>query len=253
MGAGNVATHLARSLKAAGHRILCIYSRSIASARLLASGVDAMGTDRKEKVPHEADFYLLAVPDRAISSLADSWKQYKGIWLHTSGSVPLKVFADLPFPSGVLYPLQTFSRQRMIPMEKVPFLVEGSDQDTLSKVRLLARSLSPYVEEAGSEERLFVHLAAVFANNFANHMVHIAQELMRNRNLDPELLDPLLKETMKKILDMGAASAQTGPAARGDASTIRRHLELLKNYPGWKNLYTFVSQDIQAHKGDDQF
>ncbi len=253
MGAGNVGTHLSRSLHQAGHQILCIYSRRSLPAGRLATEVNSRGTSRKEDVPEEADYYLLALPDSAIADAVHQWKHCRGTWLHTSGAVPLNVFSGLPHPSGVLYPLQTFTRQREIRMKEVPFLVEGSDRQTLRRILSLAQSLSSRVHEMDSERRLFIHMAAVFANNFSNHMVYIARELMARGGHDAALLDPLLRETMEKILEMGAAGAQTGPALRGDRGTMERHLELLKSYPGWDKLYTFVSQDIQARKEDDQF
>lgn len=253
MGAGNAGTHLSRSLYRAGHQILCIYSRSESTAARLAEEVGSSGTSRKEAVPGEADYYLLTLPDSVIPDAVDQWKHCRGIWLHTSGAVPLKVFSELPHPSGVLYPLQTLTRQREIRMSEVPFLVEGSDPETLRRILRLAQSVSSRVHEIDSERRLFIHLAAVFANNFSNHMVYIAQELMTRGGHDATLLDPLLRETMEKILEIGAASAQTGPARRGDRGTMERHLQLLKSYPGWEKLYTFVSLDIQARKEDDQF
>ena len=149
---------------------------------------------------------------------------------------------------GVLYPLQTLSRDRPVSLQNTPFLVEGSDPFVLERIIDLAGSVSGKVRQMNSDNRLLVHLAAVFANNYSNHMVHIAQRILDEQQIEQELLVPILKETFDKIIEMGAGNAQTGPARRGDLETMKKHLELLKTHPEWEKLYTFISRDI----GDQQ-
>ena len=79
-------------------------------------------------------------------------------------------------------------------------------------------------------------------------MVHIARKLMVQEKLDPALLDPLLEETFKKIKTMGTVEGRTGPAIRGDQETMNKHIELLKSYPEWEKIYTFISRDIESSR-----
>jgi len=240
-----VATHLARKLHQAEHRILCVYSRGKASAARLAREIGTTGTSRGDDLPSRADFYILAVPDDAIPAVTEQFPENRGIWLHTSGAVPVEVFSGRKEEYGVLYPIQSLSRDRELPAGGIPFLVEGSSPRVTSSVKQLAHSVSERVIVLDSNARLMVHLAAVFANNFSNHMVTIARKILAGQGADPEMLVPLLKETFAKIEQMGAERAQTGPAARGDEHTILRHLELLGDDPDWKKIYTFISRDIQ--------
>jgi predicted short-subunit dehydrogenase-like oxidoreductase (DUF2520 family) len=235
IGAGNVATHLARHLYARGHRISCVWSRTPASARALADTLGAASASHESEVPGQADFYLVAVPDDAVAEVAARFTDCAGIWLHAAGSLPMDVFKDF-FPEyGVFYPLQTLSKASPLSPGPIPILVEGSSEDALRKVRELALSISQNVEAADSATRLMVHLAAVFANNFSTHM---------EQDLSPKMLDPLLEETFQKIISLGAGKAQTGPAVRGDQETMKRHREMLKNHPEWEKLYTFISREI---------
>ncbi len=240
-----MATHVSRHLYAQGHRIECIWSRTNENARKLASTVGSIGTSESSELPRKADFFLLAVPDDAIADVATQFPDCHGIWLHTAGSISIDVFRDL-FPAyGVLYPLQSLSHDHPMRLGHIPFLVEGSSKEISKKVYALAESISGMVEEADSASRRIVHLAAVFANNFSNHMVHIAQEILKEQNMPVSMLDPLLAETFQKIQSIGAREAQTGPAVRNDQITMKRHIDLLKSHPEWEKMYTFISREIQ--------
>jgi predicted short-subunit dehydrogenase-like oxidoreductase (DUF2520 family) len=244
LGAGNVSTHISRHLHSKGHRISCIYSRTLESASLLANEFGGIATTDLHEVPDQEDFYLVCVPDQAVVSVLSHFKGWKGIWLHTAGALPMDLFKGLQNRYGVLYPLQTLNKNQDISLASTPFLVEGSSAEVTETVKKLADNITTNVQEIDSEKRLTIHLAAVFANNFSNHMVHIAQQILQENKLDLKLLDPILKETVRKIGLMGAGAAQTGPALRNDQLTIQKHLELLKNHPEWEKLYTFVSRDI---------
>jgi len=239
-----VATHLSRHLYAQGHSIDWVWSRSMDSACILADQVEAKASSKLSELPRQADFYLLAVPDEAVAGLAASCTDCRGIWLHCAGALSMQVFQGL-FPEyGVLYPLQTLSKDITLQSGKIPFLVEGSSPEVRAQVTQLASTISERVEAADSATRLVVHLAAVFANNFSNHMVHIAQQILEEQNLSADMLAPLLEETYGKIVRLGAGKAQTGPAVRDDQITLKRHIEWLKDHPEWEKLYTFVSREI---------
>ena len=145
---------------------------------------------------------------------------------------------------GVFYPLQTFSRGVKTDFEDVPILVEGNNPLVENALLAMARALSSTTEAITSEQRLALHVAAVFASNFTNHMVAIAFELMTDHELDPNWLKPLIAETLNKSLDTGPTDAQTGPARRGDLGILRRHAEFLKNDPKVREIYSLISQHI---------
>jgi len=248
LGAGNVSTHISRHFHSAGQRISCIYSRTEESAQRLSGELGVPGTSDIERVPREADFFILGIPDRAVAEVAEQFREFKGTWLHTAGALSIELFQGIFKQYGVLYPLQSLSRDRKIKKGHIPFLVEASSPGVLKKIIDLASSISERVEEVDSSVRLKVHLAAVFANNFSNHMVHVAQQLLEEANLDSGLLDQLMEETFHKLREMDSFSAQTGPAMRGDRDTINKHIELLKDHPELQKLYTFISRDIERSR-----
>ncbi|MCK4746453.1 MAG: DUF2520 domain-containing protein [Bacteroidales bacterium] len=239
-----MATHLARHLHESGHRIISIYSRSRDSADRLAREIGTTGTSDPLNVPDSADFFIASVPDSVLPGLVAGFSGKKGIWLHTAGALSVDIFRDHHPEYGVLYPLQTLSIDRPVSLVETPFLVEGSTPEVQDNIVDLAGSISGNVQKMDSSTRLVIHLAAVFANNFSNHMVHIAQRILEDQEVDQDLLGPILNETFGRFADMGAGKSQTGPAKRGDMETMQKHLELLKTYPEWENLYTFISRDI---------
>lgn len=244
IGAGNVSTHISRHLFSKGHRILGVYSRSLESASVLARELDCPAITDPDKVPEQADFYILCVPDSSIPEVLATFKGRHGIWLHTAGAVGMEVFDGLQGAYGVLYPLQTLSKDQSISLDSTPFLVEGSSEEVKETIIRLGENLSKEIHEVDSASRRIIHLAAVFANNFTNHMVHIAKEILDEQQLDKQLLNPILEETVRKILSLGARDAQTGPALRNDKETMEKHRDLLKAHPEWEKLYTFISRDI---------
>lgn len=246
-----MAIHLAIHLKESGHRIISVFSRSDSSAAALANMIGTRGSSEKEEVPNAADFFMVCVPDRVIPDVLREFRNYKGIWLHTAGALSSEVFAGLHREFGVFYPLQTLSRKRKISLKETPFLIEGSSRKVTEKIRRMASSISCSVHETDSSTRLTIHLAAVFANNFSNHMIHIAQQILGEQKEDLKLLGPILKETFNKLADMGASASQTGPALREDQETMQKHLELLQKYPEWEKLYTFISRDIRDSRKDN--
>ncbi|PID92153.1 MAG: F420-dependent NADP oxidoreductase [Bacteroidetes bacterium] len=256
LGAGNVATHIARHLHFKGHRLCAVWSPTEAHSRRLVEelvagcpsepGGGLLATADLNELPGDADFYIMTLADRAVSEVLAALPECGGIWLHTAGALPMEVFEAYRDAFGVLYPLQSMSREVAIDMETVPFLVEGSSPEVAEKIVQLAGSLSNRVRLSNWSQRLRIHLAAVFANNFSNHMLHIAKELCSREGLDPEWLVPLLEETFRKAVSVGPAAAQTGPALRDDRETMEKHLALLKDDSEWAKLYTFISRDIAA-------
>ncbi len=168
----------------------------------------------------------------------------QGVWIHTAGSVSLEAMARWHRESGVLYPLQTFSQTRNLDWSDIPIYIEGAGEDTLEAIRRLALALSPKVYQASTTDRGKLHLAAVLACNFTNHLVALAESYLAQEGFETKSLMPLIRETMLKLETLPAIDAQTGPARRGDESTIQRHLALLEPQPELRALYQALSQSI---------
>lgn len=163
--------------------------------------------------------------------------------VHTSGSVDIAVFKDFE-NFGVLYPLQTFSEERKIEMESIPFFIE-SNSDNFSKLLedFCQSNLSKTVHHVTSEQRAKLHLAAVFANNFVTLLAGISEEILADNKMKLEIFQPLLSETINKITALGYEKSQTGPARRGDLETINKHLKMLEKQD-YKDIYQLLSNEI---------
>ena len=244
IGAGNVATHIALALKKAGYSIKTIYSQTEKSAQNLAEKINSSFTTHIEKLPDNADIYIIAVNDTIIEDIAKKLNIRSGIVVHTAGSVSMSVFESYFKNFGVFYPLQTFTKSRSLAFSEIPLCIEANNNDAENKLLNLAESLSKKVVFVNSEKRKILHLAAVFACNFTNHMYSIGYELLSKQDIDFYLLHPLINETAKKANEMSPIDAQTGPAMRKDKKTIDMHVKMLKDYPEFEKIYSFVSESI---------
>ena len=250
IGAGNVATHLAPAFRKEGHRILQVYSRTRPSAEYLASRTGARAIDRKESVSAGADLYVLALTDEGILEFIREFSIPNAMVVHTSGGLEMSILKGLSDRFGVLYPLQTFSKDKGIDFQSIPILVEGSDRGTEDQLYLLADQISGVVHRIDSEHRQKLHLAAVFACNFTNHMYDISARLVEKEGLKFDLLKPLITETASKILDKEPRQVQTGPAARNDKKVIEKHLELLSFNPLMRDIYQLLTESIRKRNTD---
>jgi predicted short-subunit dehydrogenase-like oxidoreductase (DUF2520 family) len=193
-----------------------------------------------------SDIFFIAVSDEAIADIAKEIVLPENATLvHTSGSQPLSI---LDFSAaanhGVFYPLQTFTKTRPIDFKNIPVFIEASDPDAEKKLTTIAKALTSRYKKITSEERKGLHVAAVFASNFPNHMLRIAKELMDERGLNFEWLKPVILETINKALAVGPEYSQTGPAVRGDLEILDEHMKYLKSDKTLAKIYEIISQDI---------
>lgn len=252
LGAGRVATHLVPALIEAGHRIVQIYSRTIDAARNLASPLGVSYTDDMEAITTNASIYITCVADEALPSIAqrlvdrvNAVAPSSPLFLHTAGSVPMNLWHEAGAKHyGILYPLQTFSKERAVDMREVALFVEGSDEDALHTIELLGHSISNKVYRADSSERALLHISAVFACNFTNAMYGIADQLLKQGGIPFDVLLPLIDETAAKVHTLAPHEAQTGPAVRGDNEVMQHHLARLTNQPELQQLYAQISAII---------
>jgi predicted short-subunit dehydrogenase-like oxidoreductase (DUF2520 family) len=247
IGTGNVAWHLARIIENSGNVITDIYNRDLNKAQHFSMDFfNATATDSLDFTKSKAQIFLLAVSDDAIESVASAVTLDRdAILAHTSGFVGLSALGYAQTKHiGVFYPLQTFSRGKSINFEEVPIGIEGDDSFTEELLLKLGSGISPKAQRMDSRARKNLHLAAVFACNFTNHMLTISREILKNKGLDFELLSPLIEETVSKSLSLGPENSQTGPAKRGDLETLDKHYEALSESEDIAEIYRIVSQNI---------
>ena len=194
-----------------------------------------------------ADVYIIAVSDDAITTVSNRFNNSGKLVVHTSGSVSITALAK-GIRSGVFYPLQTFSKNKLVDFKNIPICVEASDPKDLKLLKKLATAISEKVFEINSAQRRSLHLAAVFVNNFSNHMYHIGSEICHEQEVPFEILKPLIIETAAKLDTLLPIQAQTGPARRNDKKTIKKQLEQLKNKKH-KEVYQILTDSIKATYG----
>ena len=226
IGSGNVATHLAKAFRDKA-------DVTMVSPRTLAG------------LPAKADVYILAVTDDAIPTVAQSLGEVNGIVVHTSGSTPMSALLPYAARPGVLYPLQTFSKEDTIDYSAIPVFVDCNDEDDLKTLMQTAELFTDKIYVADEETRRRLHIAAVFSCNFVNHLLAISSDILSKERLPLSILRPLIDKTIDKAFSLfNPALGQTGPAVRQDMSTIDKHLSMLESTPEVRNLYQTITQDI---------
>ncbi|RYY54276.1 MAG: DUF2520 domain-containing protein [Chitinophagaceae bacterium] len=245
IGSGNVAAVLGRKFRAAGHEILQVMSRNAKAASDLAYEWDTESANYMTLLNRDAELYVIAVSDSAISSVIADLRLPHALVVHTAAAVPKSVLAGVSPHYGVLYPLQSLRRE-MPALPDIPLYIDASDDRSRTQLEALAASLSLRAAmPAGDELRVKLHLAAVLVSNFTNHLYAVAEDYCRAEGIDFAQLYPLILETAARLPGNHAVSLQTGPAVRGDRETIAKHLELLEARPALAQLYRVLSDSIQ--------
>ncbi len=246
IGAGNVATHLGSALKNAGNEISQVYSKTEKSAEDLATIMNTSFTTELSEIEENADLYIISLIDDMVERILSQLNFFDKLVVHTSGFLPIDILKKVSENFGVLYPLQTFSKSSDVEMKTVPICLEANTPENLERILVVANQISDDVREVDSAQRKKLHLAAVFACNFPNFMYSIADNLLKDSNLDFDILKPLILETAVKVQNIKPSKAQTGPANRGDESIMNAHLEMLKDYPEYQKLYQAISDQIKT-------
>jgi len=245
LGAGNVATHLYKAfMNAENVSITQWYNRTRASISSYANEVDI--TDSLEELK-EADLYIIAISDDNISEFSTELPFKNRFVVHTSGSVAMHDI-DKKNKIGVFYPLQTFSKDADINFSEVPICIEVYDKEDLQLLKDLAKAVGCKPHKITTEQRQTLHLAAVFVNNFTNQLYRIGHEICETKNIEFNILHPLIEETAKKIQEMSPFMAQTGPAKRNDKKTIKRQLKLIEKEEH-ESIYKLLTSSIKRTHG----
>jgi predicted short-subunit dehydrogenase-like oxidoreductase (DUF2520 family) len=247
IGSGNLAWHLAPALDNMGYVVREVYSPNPNHAEALTERLyQAEVKATLDFSTSDSKIFIIAVSDDAIADVArEIILPEDAILVHTSGSQPISQLQYAATQNlGVFYPLQTFSKSKKVDFKDIPIFIETYTDEAEQTLMQIAQSISKEVRKIGSEERKALHVAAVFASNFSNHMLTIAKEIMQQNSLDYDWLKPLIMETINKSMYMGPEEAQTGPAKRADLNILDIHLEFLREQQSIAEIYKVVSQHI---------
>jgi predicted short-subunit dehydrogenase-like oxidoreductase (DUF2520 family) len=247
IGSGNLAWHLAPALDNVGFVVKEVHSRNPQHAAELTGRLyQAEVKATLDFSTSDSSIFIIATTDDAIKSIAQEIILPEDAFLfHTSGSQPLEALQFAATGNtGVLYPLQTFTKTKKIDFKDTPIFIESNNAESEHLLMLLAKTISNQVKKIGSEERKALHVAAVFASNFITHMLTLSKQILEENSLTFDLLKPLILETITKSLAIGPERAQTGPARRGDLEILDKHIAFLQEDETLTEIYKLVSQDI---------
>ena len=244
IGAGNLATQLSKAFKNKGFRVTQIYSHTEQSAKKLADLLNVNYTTSIHEIDKNADIYIVALKDEIVDEVLSQINFENKLVVHCSGSLSLSGFERYSENIGVFYPLQTFSKTRDVDFSEIPIFVESNSNKNEKLLLQIAGEISDSVSLLNSEKRKILHISAVFACNFVNHFYTIAADILKSENIPFEVLKPLILETAKKVQEMEPERAQTGPAIRFDERIINLHLNELKEFGDYQQLYKLISKSI---------
>jgi predicted short-subunit dehydrogenase-like oxidoreductase (DUF2520 family) len=251
IGTGNLATNLISEFKKTGATIF-VNGRDKDSLTFLADTFRVGSSFGFENLPENSDIYFICISDEAVHEIINDEtlraKINNGFIVHTCGSIPLQLLSKLSNNYGVFYPLQTFTKEIKTDFKHVPICIEANNGYNQDKLIKYATQISDDVRRVSSEQRQFIHLAAVFANNFTNKMFSIAEEILNEHQIDFNILIPIIEESIRKIRLYSPRNIQTGPAIRNDFKTMEKHLELLKDHEDFKHIYSIISKHISISK-----
>lgn len=241
LGSGKVANHLILEfLEHDDIMLQQVYSRNPNKVKNLVSDNQII-SDLKELKP--ADIFIIAVSDDAIEEVSSSIPLKDAFVVHTSGTKPMDSIMNTS-RKGVFYMLQTFSIDKEVDFSLIPYCIEASNPTDFLLLEKLALAFSERVYKISSVQRQSIHLAAVFVNNFTNHLFKLGEDICKENMVPFDILKPLILETANKVQTLSPKEAQTGPATRNDQGTIDRHLEAL-NDPIKKEIYQLITNSIQ--------
>lgn len=241
IGCGKVGVSLARRLVEKGFILREVYNRTPERAQKLCSEIGGAVAPHIESLAREDQWIIVSVNDDSVSEIAHLLENTKALVTHTSGV--LNSDALKCDRRGYFYPLQTFSSNRSIDWDNIPIFIEANDQVDFHFLKTTAEKIGKSVHRIDDSQKKYLHLAAVFVNNFANHMWTIGEQIAREKDLDFSIFHALLRETTDKALQEGPGRSQTGPAIRGDRQTLEKHLELLPD--DLKEIYKTISKHIE--------
>ena len=245
IGAGNVATHLGKAFARSGVSVRYVAARTIENAQNLANKLGAKAYINISDIPTDVDFVIISTSDTSVGDVAKMLKPSEAVVVHTSGSVEMSVLGKYHKRCGVLYPLQTFSKDVEVDIAKVPFFIEGD-----TEIGKLAHKISNNIYHADSQKRKALHVAGVLTSNFPIYLLQIAERALSAEGFPLEVVRPLIEVSIEKAFNVKPENALTGPARRGDLQTIRKHINSLSETDA--EIYRIISNAILKQYHNEQ-
>ena len=244
IGYGNVAQHLIQAfLNNSEIKVQQVFLRDASKAIYPATDFEFI-SDWSQLIP--ADIFIVAVSDDYIAEVSTQLPLKNQLVVHTSGSVGLDTASDQN-RRGVFYPLQTFTKGKKVDFKEIPICIETEFSSDLDVLKKIAKAISNKTHIINSQQRKALHVAAVFINNFTNHMYQLGSEICQENQIPFALLEPLIAETAAKVTRISPFEAQTGPAKRNDQKTIDAHIDFLKSNTNQQSIYKLLTQSIQEN------
>ncbi|MBS1548807.1 MAG: DUF2520 domain-containing protein [Bacteroidetes bacterium] len=240
IGSGNVAHHLANAFTQNGVEVAQIFGRNKVELEKISQD---FSIPFSTEILGDADVYFVCVRDSAIGEVSEIIQKKDCIVAHTSGAVSRETLRG-SYSKAVFYPLQTFSKNKILDYSAIPFFIDTDNEESQKIIASLARKISNKVALANDEKRKYIHLTAVFACNFTNHLYARAKEIADQQEIPFDYFLPLIDETTQKIHEMSPKIAQTGPAIRNDLSVLKAHQELIHD-PDVLKIYTTLNHSIK--------
>lgn len=250
IGSGNIASWLAYVIHRNGEKIDQVYSRCYTHASSLATRYGAEPIDDISRLNDRSDIYIFTLNDTAYHKVLKDVKFNMNLAVHTSGSLSQELFKGFASHYGVIYPYQSISAGMDYSGITVPLCIEADNEQTLAHLRHIAGSWTDQVYEIGEADRGYLHLAAVFSCNFVNALYGVGYDILKYRNIDPDIMKPLLQNTLQKLDFMSPSEAQTGPAVRHEFPIMEKHLGMLKTEE-LKEVYRLISSLIQVKNAEN--
>ncbi|MCE2962733.1 MAG: Rossmann-like and DUF2520 domain-containing protein [Chitinophagales bacterium] len=241
IGAGNVAYHLIRSITSSGNKLVQICNRTLGNIQPFSQ---TNITGNLNAIRQDADIYIICVKDIAIADIASKINLGNKLIVHTSGNRSMDLLKDCSTNYGVFYPIQSFTKNIPINFKKVPLILEASNDEAQEMLVDFSRTISNQVILMNELDRQKLNVAGVFVNNFTNYIYSLAHDYLSKEGIDFNIVQPLIQNTVDKLVLGNPQDMQTGPAVRNDLDTIQAHTKLLENYPQLKEIYQEVTQSI---------
>ena len=240
IGSGNVAFHLAKAFTEAQIPISQIFGRNTTELQKIS---EQFSIPFSTETLVDADLYIISVSDSSIAEVSSLIKNKNVLVAHTSGSVSREALSG-NYRKSVFYPLQTFSKSKNLDYSKIPFFIDAENENDEEILKNLASKISKNVMLANDEKRKYIHLTAVFACNFVNHLYARAKEISDSQGIPFDYFLPLIDETTQKIHELEPKLAQTGPAIRNDEKVLKLHESLLTDEEKLK-IYKTLNESIK--------
>ena len=222
IGSGKLAFHLGPALMLdARLNFQYVINRSKESGTDLANKLNCIYNSNLPILQNaDIDIVFVWVNDDSIKLIIEKLENYlekETIIVHSSGILSSSELGHYFQNLGCMWPLQTFSKDDfLLNLRNIPFLISSQSERCLIQLNNLAIKLSDSVHRISEKQKAVLHLSAVIANNFSNHLFYLANQLLENSNMDLALLSEILNQTVQKALLIGPENAQSGPAIRKD-------------------------------------